>query len=92
MKNEIVGYATFMKQFSTWDAQYYMYLCCLYLKEKNRGNGIGKEIMNWVKTYAKDQNCSRMQWQTPSFNTEAIKFYKNLGAIAYNKERFLWSL
>ena len=27
--NGIIGYATFMKQFSTWDANFYIYLDCL---------------------------------------------------------------
>ena len=31
--NQLVGYAAYMKQFSTWDACFYVYLDCLFLKK-----------------------------------------------------------
>jgi GNAT superfamily N-acetyltransferase len=92
LNNEIVGYATFMKQFSTWDANYYIYLDCLYLSEKTRGKGIGTQIMDKIRVYAKSINCSEIQWQTPDFNKEAINFYKKLGADSKTKERFNWRI
>jgi len=92
LNNEIIGYATFMKQFSTWDANYYIYLDCLYLSEKTRGKGIGTQIMSKIRGYAKSINCSEIQWQTPDFNKEAIDFYKKLGADSKTKERFNWKI
>ena len=89
---EIVGYATFMKQFSTWDANFYIYLDCLYLNEKIRGKGVGTAIMETVKTYAKSKNCAVIQWQTPDFNKKAIQFYNKLGATSKSKERFTWNV
>lgn len=89
---EIVGYATFFKQFSTWDASYYIYLDCLFLKENTRGNGIGKQIMEVVRDYSRVEGCSIIQWQTPDFNTKAIKFYNRLGAERRAKERFFWKV
>jgi len=90
LNNEIVGYATFIKQFSTWDADFYIYLDCLFLREKVRGRGMGKRMMNKVKDYAKSENCNSIQWQTPEFNKKAIAFYKKLGAESKTKERFFW--
>ncbi|UZR97737.1 GNAT family N-acetyltransferase [Chondrinema litorale] len=87
---EIVGYATFTKQVSTWDADYYIYLDCLFIQEHARGNGIGKQIMFAIKDYACSVGCSAVQWQTPDFNKRAIKFYKELGATSKTKERFSW--
>ena len=89
---KIVGYATFLKQFSTWDANYYVYLDCLYLNEKTRGKGVGTSIMEAIKTYAKSENCAIIQWQTPDFNEKAIQFYNKLGASSKSKERFTWSV
>lgn len=91
-EGEIVGYATFMKQFSTWDAGYFIYMDCLYLNEATRGKGIGKKIMKKISDYAKEESCKTVQWQTPSFNVRAIKFYKNLGANSKSKERFFWDV
>ncbi len=90
--NEIIGYATFMKQFSTWDADFYIYLDCLFLKKQTRGMGVGKLIMEKVKAYAQSENCSIIQWQTPDFNKDAIVFYQKLGAISKTKERFFWNI
>ncbi len=91
-ENVLVGYATFMKQFSTWDASYYIYLDCLFLIESVRGQKIGYEIMCKIKEYASNQNCKSIQWQTPVFNKKAIKFYKNIGAESKTKERFYWNI
>ena len=85
---DIVGYATYMKQYSTWQAEHYIYLDCLYLKEEARGFGTGEEIMERIKDEAKKMGCSLIQWQTPDFNTRAIKFYKRIGGYSKSKERF----
>ena len=86
----IVGYATFIKQFSTWDAAFYLYLDCLYFESEARGLGLGKQVMQYLMTFAKAQNCSRIEWQTPDFNQPAIRFYQKLGAVPKTKERFTW--
>lgn len=88
----LVGYTTFIRQFSTWDAGFYIYLDCLYLDDSMRGRGIGQELMEHIKEYARAEGCSQVQWQTPDFNTGAIKFYKRLGAMAKAKERFFWEV
>lgn len=90
--HELVGYATFMKQFSTWDATCYLYLDCLYLEEACRGQGVGKQLMQKIKHFALDNECVEIQWQTPSFNEKAIGFYQSLGAKSKTKERFFWDL
>lgn len=87
-KNAIVGYATYMKQFSTWNADFYIYLDCLFLKEEARGKGLGKALMNKIIEYAKSENCASMQWQTPQSNKKAIEFYRKIGGISKAKERF----
>ena len=90
--NLLVGYATFMKQFSTWDAAFYLYLDCLFLKEEVRGKGAGRQLMNKVKEYALEEGCKLIQWQTPDFNAGAIQFYQRLGAVSKTKERFFWQV
>ena len=90
--NRIIGYATFMKQFSTWDAGYYIYLDCLYFKEDARGHGAGREMMKRVKDYAVSQRCTLIQWQTPSSNAGAIAFYNKIGATSKGKKRFFWDV
>lgn len=90
--SKIVGYATYMVQFSTWDAASYIYLDCLYLKEAARGLGLGQQLMDKIYEEATRLNCRLIQWQTPDFNTKAIQFYKRIGAEAKAKERFFWNV
>ena len=90
LDEKTVGYATFMRQFSTWNADFYLYLDCLYLRPNARRLGIGKNVMHYIQTFAKNNNCTHIEWQTPDFNQKAISFYKKLGAIPKSKERFIW--
>ncbi|HFC30235.1 MAG TPA: GNAT family N-acetyltransferase [Oceanospirillales bacterium] len=85
---EIVGYATFIPQFSTWDAEFYIYMDCLYLVEQARGYGIGEQLIDRIKQEAQKMGCSLIQWQTPEFNQRAIKFYDRIGAISKAKQRY----
>mgnify|MGYP001051270752 CR=1 FL=1 len=88
LDNNIIGYSSYMKQFSTWDTDFYIYMDCLFLTEESRGYGIGEKMMNVIKLEAKKLNCSLIQWQTPNFNTRAIKFYNRIGGISKTKERY----
>lgn len=89
---ELIGYATYMQQFSTWDVEYYTYMDCLYLLETSRGFGIGEKLINRIKEEARNSGCTHIQWQTPVFNTRAINFYERIGAKSKPKERFFLEL
>ena len=81
--NQVVGYATYIKQYSTWGAHYYNYMDCLFLEERHRGSGWGKKILNKVK-----EQGLPMQWQTPPHNEMGIGFYNHIGAEGKPKVRF----
>lgn len=90
--NELIAYATYMTQYATWDATAYIYMDCLYVKELFRSQGIGEQLILKIKDQGLKLGCTLIQWQTPSFNTRAIKFYKRLGATFKNKERFFLNI
>lgn len=87
-EGKLIGYATFMKQFSTWDSAFYIYMDCLFIVEAARGQGLGELLVNAIKAAAAEMGIEQIQWQTPEFNTRVIKFYKRIGATAKSKERF----
>jgi len=89
---EYVGYITWMKQYSTWNAKEYLYMDCLYLEDGFRGFGIGEALVNRMKDYGRGENIDLVQWQTPDFNVRAIKFYKRIGATSLSKERFFLAI
>lgn len=86
-ENQIVGYATYSFEFSTWDAELYTHMDCLFLRDFARGFGIGEALVEQIKTAAKENNCTIIQWQTPQFNERAIKFYYRIGATSKEKLR-----
>lgn len=86
--SSLAGYFTYSFDFSTWDAQLFLYLDCLYLEPEYRGKRIGENIFDKLKAIAKENNCINIQWQTPSFNTGAIKFYQRIGSNGKDKVRF----
>lgn len=85
---QLIGYATYIKQYATWDATEYIYMDCLFLKALARGLGIGEKLVRRIQEEGLKLGCRQLQWQTPDFNTRAINFYTRIGAIAKSKERF----
>lgn len=88
----LVGYATYMKQYATWEAGEYVYMDCLFVAESVRGQRIGEQLVERIKEESLKMGCSLIQWQTPDFNTRAIKFYNRIGATSLSKERFFLEL
>lgn len=88
----IVGYASYTFDFSTWNAQTFLYMDCLFLEEETRGFGIGEKLIEKLKEIGTQNNCGNIQWQTPEFNTRAIKFYNRMGAKGKDKVRFTLTL
>ncbi|MCZ4408162.1 GNAT family N-acetyltransferase [Cryomorphaceae bacterium 1068] len=87
-ESQLIGYATYMKQFSTWDACHYIYMDCLFLTEESRGYGLGEKLIERIKKETQQLGCKLIQWQTPVFNTRAMKFYERIGAFGKSKERY----
>ncbi|MDG1743512.1 MAG: GNAT family N-acetyltransferase [Polaribacter sp.] len=86
--DKIIGYATYMKQFSTWDSDFYIYMDCLFMTEESRGFGIGEKLIDRIKIEGIKNQCTHIQWQTPDFNKRAMKFYNRIGAESKTKERY----
>jgi GNAT superfamily N-acetyltransferase len=87
----VIGYATFSLEFSTWHAAEYAHLDCLYLKEGYRNAGLGGVLARTVAAAAAQLGCEFVEWQTPSWNTAAMRFYDRLRAIGSPKMRYRWT-
>jgi GNAT superfamily N-acetyltransferase len=75
---EIIGMALFYFAYYTWVGKS-LYLDDLYVKEKYRGHGVGRALLNRVLDFARQNGCKRVRWQVLEWNTPAIEFYKKLG-------------
>lgn len=92
VENKLIGYTSFSKECSTWNAAYYVHMDCLYLDENYRGFGIGEALIHKIIQFAKSIEAHHIEWQTPVFNTRAIKFYNRIGASSKEKLRFTLDL
>ena len=85
---KLVGYVTASKEFSTWNADYFLHMDCLYLSKSARGKGLGQALMTKIQQLAADLQCTHIEWQTPIDNEQAINFYQRQGASSKTKKRF----
>ncbi|MFI8825739.1 GNAT family N-acetyltransferase [Streptomyces sp. NPDC053431] len=84
----VAGYATCSLELSTWEAAEYLHMDCLYLTETARGHGLGALLMAAIRREARALGVTRVEWQTPTWNDGAIRFYDRLGATSKEKRRF----
>ena len=84
---EIVGYASMTVDFSTWHGRRWCHLDCLFVRAEERSRGIGGRLLAGVRTHAADSGFLWIEWQTPDWNREAIRFYLREGAIVLPKVR-----
>lgn len=76
----VIGYALYFYSYSTNEGGQLLYLEDLYIKEKFRGRGYGKQLFKVVIEEAKKEKSVCMQWCVLNWNDKAIDFYKSLGA------------
>ncbi len=82
---QIIGFATFYFTYNSWSGKG-LYLDDLYVEEKYRKHKIGSRLLYKVIDFAKKENCKRLRWLVSKWNTNAIEFYKKIGAAVEETE------
>ncbi len=77
---EIAGFASFFFTYYSWTGKG-LYLDDLYVKDTFRKQSIGKKLLDAIIKLAKKKQCVKVRWQVSGWNTNAIDFYKKMGAI-----------
>ena len=77
---EVVAFALFFTNFSTFLAQPGLYLEDLYVKPAHRGSGIGRALLTRLAALAVDRQYGRFEWSVLDWNASAIRFYEGMGA------------
>lgn len=80
-KGELVAFALFFTNFSTFLAQPGIYLEDLYVQPAHRGTGLGKAMLSRLAALAVERGCGRFEWSVLDWNVNAIDFYKKMGAV-----------
>ena len=77
---EVVTFALFFHNFSTFLCKKGLYLEDLYVKQSARGKGYGKQMLVALAQLAVERNCGRFEWSVLDWTENAIKFYQGMGA------------
>lgn len=77
---ELVGFALFFGNYSTFLTQPGLYLEDLFVLPAERGRGVGKALLASVAEVARARNCGRLEWSVLDWNANAIAFYERAGA------------
>ena len=77
---EVVAFALYFSNFSTFLAKPGLYLEDLYVKPERRGAGIGKAMLRHLAALAQQRGCGRFEWSVLDWNANAIRFYEGMGA------------
>ena len=60
-----------------------LYIDDLCVDEKVRGRGIGKQLFEFVKAYARENGCHNLTLNVWEGNDSSIRFYESLGFKPY---------
>lgn len=77
---EVVTFALFFHNFSTFLTKKGLYLEDLYVKQSHRGKGYGTQMLQRLAQLAVERGCGRFEWSVLDWNEPAIQFYKAMGA------------
>lgn len=76
-----VGMALYFYNFSTFLMRPSIYLEDLFVLPDYRRRGIATDLLKALAGHALEKNCGRLEWSVLDWNTDAITFYKRIGAI-----------
>jgi ribosomal protein S18 acetylase RimI-like enzyme len=81
---EVVGFALFFQNFSTFLGRAGLYLEDLYIRPPFRGQGHGEQLLRHLAGICVERGYGRLEWSVLDWNQRAIDFYKALGANPMN--------
>jgi GNAT superfamily N-acetyltransferase len=84
-EGEVVGFALWFLNFSTWLGRHGIYLEDLYVRPQHRGQGHGRALLRTLAGLCVERGYGRLEWWVLDWNTPAIGFYAALGAVGMDQ-------
>jgi GNAT superfamily N-acetyltransferase len=81
---EVVGFAVWFLNYSTWRGVHGIYLEDLFVRDSQRGSGLGKALLAALAAECVANGYARLEWSVLDWNP-ATEFYKALGAVAMDE-------
>jgi len=74
------GFALFFHNFSTFLGRRGLWLEDLFVRPDYRKQGCARALLRSLAALAVERRCGRFEWAVLDWNTQAIDFYRSLGA------------
>jgi GNAT superfamily N-acetyltransferase len=84
----LVAYASATIDTSTWTAERFIHMDCLFVRASHRNQNIGARLLRRVAFEGKRLGIAQMQWQTPAWNVNADRFYRRMPLGVTEKFRY----
>ncbi|EWH10461.1 putative acetyltransferase [Catenovulum agarivorans DS-2] len=78
-EQEVAGFATVYFTFTSTITSKIAILNDLYTLPKFRGNGVGRQLIDHCREFARVNGAARLQWVTAPDNVAAQKLYDSMG-------------
>jgi GNAT superfamily N-acetyltransferase len=78
--DQLIGFALFFTNFSTFLGKPGLYLEDLFVLPERRREGVGKALIEALARIALERDYGRFEWSVLDWNQPAIAFYERLGA------------
>jgi GNAT superfamily N-acetyltransferase len=79
--DDVAGYALWFRSYSTFLARRGIYLEDLFVFPQHRRRGLGRRLLAFLARTAVERGYGRVEWAVLDWNTDALTFYKSLGAV-----------
>jgi GNAT superfamily N-acetyltransferase len=85
----LIGMVHYIEHRSCWTEGNYLYLQDLFVDQGDRGNGVGRNLIDYVYAKAGELKASRVWWLTHESNDQAMRLYDQIaeksGFVQYRK-------
>ena len=85
LDGEPAGWALWFQNFSTWTGKPGLWLEDLYVRPRYRRQGVGRALLAYLARLCVERNYGRFEWSVLDWNTQALDFYRALGAEAMSQ-------
>jgi GNAT superfamily N-acetyltransferase len=80
-RDELIGNVSVVKEWSNWNAGYYWWIQSMYIRPEHRGRGLMKELIQTVRTAARQGKALDLRLYVHKNNKRAIKAYLKSGFV-----------
>ncbi|MEM7293638.1 MAG: GNAT family N-acetyltransferase [Pseudomonadota bacterium] len=84
----VIGFSTISILYPAPKLTGQLYMKDLFTASAARGRGVGRRLMQFIATYAREKGCNRVDWTAERSNPGAGAFYAAIGAERVDEKQY----